>query len=157
MPMSIETLLWMVVAFPLAGALINGLLLGRAPKLAAHVVGSAALLGSFLCAATAFIAFMRAGATPVVAVGFEWIRAGNLAVDVTLMWDRLSAAMTVMVTGVSFLIHVYAGGYMSHEEKTYRFFTYLNLFVFMMLMLVLGNSLPLMFLGWEGVGLCSYL
>lgn len=157
MPMSIQTLLWMVVAFPLAGALVNGLLLGRASKLAAHVTGSLALLGSFLCAATAFVAFLNAGAQPVLAVGFEWIRAGDLAVDVSLMWDRLSAAMTVMVTGVSFLIHVYAGGYMAHEEKTYRFFTYLNLFVFMMLMLVLGNSLPIMFLGWEGVGLCSYL
>jgi NADH-quinone oxidoreductase subunit L len=88
---------------------------------------------------------------------YQWMSAGSLSVDVRFVLDHLSIIMTLVITGVGFLIHVYSAGYMSHDPSFARYFTYLNLFCFSMLILVLGDSLPLMFVGWEGVGLCSYL
>jgi NADH-quinone oxidoreductase subunit L len=90
-------------------------------------------------------------------LGFEWIEAGGFRVPLSLLLDPLSAVMILVVTGVGSLIHVYSLGYMAHDEEKVRYFSYLNLFTFFMLLLVLGGSLPLMFVGWEGVGLCSYL
>jgi NADH-quinone oxidoreductase subunit L len=90
-------------------------------------------------------------------LGFEWIEAGGFRVPLNLLLDPLSSVMILVVTGVGFLIHVYSLGYMAHDEDRVRYFSYLNLFTFFMLLLVLGGSLPLMFVGWEGVGLCSYL
>jgi NADH-quinone oxidoreductase subunit L len=90
-------------------------------------------------------------------LGFEWIEAGGLSVPVNLLLDPLSAVMILVVTGVGSLIHVYSLGYMAHDEDQVRYFSYLNLFTFFMLVLVLAGNLPLMFVGWEGVGLCSYL
>jgi NADH-quinone oxidoreductase subunit L len=90
-------------------------------------------------------------------LGFEWIEAGGFRVPLNLLLDPLSSVMILVVTGVGFLIHVYSLGYMAHDEDSVRYFSYLNLFTFFMLLLVLGGSLPLMFVGWEGVGLCSYL
>ena len=88
---------------------------------------------------------------------YNWVSVGNLKIDFILKWDPLSSVMVLMVTGVSFLIHVYATGYM-HEDKSFsRFFAYMNLFTFFMLVLVLSSSIVMMFVGWEGVGLCSYL
>jgi NADH-quinone oxidoreductase subunit L len=87
----------------------------------------------------------------------DWIRAGDLHVPMSLLIDGLSLVMMLVVTGVGFLIHVYSLGYMAHDEDRVRYFSYLNLFTFFMLLLVMGGSLPLMFVGWEGVGLCSYL
>ena len=88
---------------------------------------------------------------------FTWIQAGELRAEYALYYDRLTLIMTLTVTVVAFLIHLYSRGYMEHEGGYYRFFTYLNLFLFMMLTLVTAASYPLMFVGWEGVGLCSYL
>jgi NADH-quinone oxidoreductase subunit L len=90
-------------------------------------------------------------------LGFEWLEAGGFRVPLNLLLDPLSSVMILVVTGVGFLIHVYSLGYMAHDEDRVRYFSYLNLFTFFMLLLVLGGSLPLMFVGWEGVGLCSYL
>jgi NADH-quinone oxidoreductase subunit L len=90
-------------------------------------------------------------------LGFEWMEAGGFRIPVNLLVDALSAVMILVVTGVGGLIHVYSLGYMSHDEENVRYFSYLNLFTFFMLLLVLGGNLPLMFVGWEGVGLCSYL
>jgi NADH-quinone oxidoreductase subunit L len=90
-------------------------------------------------------------------LGFEWIEAGGFRVPLSLLLDPLSAVMILVVTGVGSLIHIYSVGYMAHDEEKVRYFSYLNLFTFFMLLLVLGGSLPLMFVGWEGVGLCSYL
>ncbi len=90
-------------------------------------------------------------------LGFEWIEAGSFRVPINLLIDPLSSVMMLVVTGISALIHVYSIGYMAHDEDKVRFFSYLNLFVFFMLLLVMGGSLPLLFVGWEGVGLCSYL
>ncbi len=89
--------------------------------------------------------------------GFEWIEAGGFRVPMSLLLDPLSAVMILVVTGVGSLIHVYSLGYMAHDDERPRYFSYLNLFTFFMLLLVLGGSLPLLFVGWEGVGLCSYL
>jgi NADH-quinone oxidoreductase subunit L len=90
-------------------------------------------------------------------LGFEWIEAGGFRVPLNLLLDPLSAVMILVVTGVGTLIHIYSIGYMAHDEEQVRYFSYLNLFTFFMLLLVLGGNLPLMFVGWEGVGLCSYL
>jgi NADH-quinone oxidoreductase subunit L len=90
-------------------------------------------------------------------LGFEWIEAGGFRVPLSLLLDPLSAVMILVVTGVGSLIHIYSLGYMAHDEERVRYFSYLNLFTFFMLLLVLGGNMPLMFVGWEGVGLCSYL
>ena len=90
-------------------------------------------------------------------LGFEWIAAGSFRVQMNLLVDNLSSVMVLVVTGVGSLIHIYSVGYMSHDPDRVRYFSYLNLFTFFMLLLVLGGNLPLMFVGWEGVGLCSYL
>ncbi len=90
-------------------------------------------------------------------LGFEWIEAGGFRVPLSLLFDPLSAVMIMVVTGVGSLIHIYSLGYMHHDEERVRYFSYLNLFTFFMLLLVLGGNMPLMFVGWEGVGLCSYL
>jgi NADH-quinone oxidoreductase subunit L len=90
-------------------------------------------------------------------LGFEWIEAGGFRVPLSLLLDPLSVVMILVVTGIGSLIHIYSLGYMAHDDERPRFFSYLNLFTFFMLLLVLGGSLPLLFVGWEGVGLCSYL
>jgi len=90
-------------------------------------------------------------------LGFEWMEAGGFSIPFSLLVDPLSCVMMLVVTGVGSLIHIYSLGYMAHDEERVRYFSYLNLFTFFMLLLVLGGNLPLMFVGWEGVGLCSYL
>ncbi|HKZ31797.1 MAG TPA: NADH-quinone oxidoreductase subunit L [Vicinamibacteria bacterium] len=90
-------------------------------------------------------------------LGFEWIAVGSFRVPINLLIDPLSSVMMLVVSGISAVIHVYSVGYMAHDEDKVRFFSYMNLFVFFMLLLVMGGSLPLLFVGWEGVGLCSYL
>jgi NADH-quinone oxidoreductase subunit L len=113
-----------------------------------------------LAFALSVLAFQEMLSSPAKSIGqtlFAWIEVGGLTVPVTLVVDRLSGLYLLIVTGVGFLIHVYSVGYMRGEEGYYRFFAYLNLFIFFMLMLVLGSSFLLMFVGWEGVGLCSYL
>lgn len=150
-------MLWLVILFPLLGAFLNGLILRKAPKPVSHIVGSAALVAAFFCALTVYIPWLAGGGEAQVFKGFDWLEAGGFRAPFQLILDRLSGLMMLIVTGIGSLIHIYAGGYMHEEKTTWRFFSYLNLFVFMMLLLVLGDNLLVMFVGWEGVGLCSYL
>ncbi len=150
-------MIWLMILFPLLGAFINGLVLRKAPKSVSHAVAVGAMLASFACAAVTFAHLMGSGGEAKVIHGFPWISAGGFSAPFNLILDRLSGLMILIVTGIGSLIHIYAGGYMHEEKSTSRFFSYLNLFVFMMLLLVLGDNMLVMFVGWEGVGLCSYL
>ena len=149
---------WMIILFPLLGAFVNGLVLrNRVPKIVSHIIGAGALIAAFVCAALQFASWWGAGGTATVIQGMDWIDAGSFHAPFNFILDRMSAMMMLIVTGIGSLIHIYAGGYMHDEEETWRFFSYLNLFCFMMLLLVFGDNMLVMFIGWEGVGLCSYL
>src|SRR5579884_176060 len=149
--------LWVIPLLPLIGAAINGLF-GRRFKNA--VVNTVALLFTALAfgwALRAVWTLWPGGDTPYVEVLAPWIAAGKFSAPFGFQLDQLSMIMVLVVTGVGFLIHIYSVGYMAHEGGYYRFFAYLNLFMFFMLTLVLANNYLLMFVGWEGVGLASYL
>ncbi len=141
---------------PFLGMLFHASVGARAGRKAVNAVACGVLFGAFALALRAF-ADLGAGVTSVVDPVYRWIDAGGLTVDATLVVDPLSALMCLVVTAVGFLIHVYSTGYMADEPDHARYFAYLNLFTASMLVLVLADSLPLMFVGWEGVGLCSYL
>lgn len=151
------SLLWAVMLLPLIGAFLNGIVLRKAPKTVSHTVGVLFMVSAFICALVLFISFMGEGGVTRIVTAFDWIRAGDFEAPFRYIVDRLSMLMVLIITGIGSLIHIYAGGYMHDEDQTWRFFSYLNLFVFMMLQLVLGDNLLVMFIGWEGVGLCSYL
>jgi NADH-quinone oxidoreductase subunit L len=122
------------------------------------LVGPGVLLLSFLLATFIFMAMRAAGAhEPFIQRYFSWMKVGDLQIDVAFQLDQLSMLMVMIITGIGTLIHIFSVGYMADDPGYPRFFAYLNLFVFFMLVLVLGSSYPLMFVGWEGVGLCSYL
>ena len=151
-------LIWLIPVLPLAGALIN-LILGRKlgdPR--AGWVATIATASSFLVTVLAYFEMLGRPAEERshVATMFSWIRVGSLQVDLAVLADPLSIVMALFVTGISTLIHLYAIGYMHGDTKFSKFFLYLNLFVFSMLLLVLGENLLVTFLGWEGVGACSY-
>ena len=148
--------LWLIPFFPLAGFLVNGIFGRRFSKglVSMVAVGSVAL--SFAWALKCLLALAPLD-TPHVERYFMWIESGSLAIPYELAVDRLTAIMLMVVTGIGSLIHIYATGYMHEEDGFYRFFAYLNLFMFFMLTLVLANNYLLLFVGWEGVGLCSYL
>jgi NADH-quinone oxidoreductase subunit L len=148
--------LWLIPAFPLAGFLINGLLGRRLPKSIINLAAVGSVLLSFLWVLKTLNALMPLDA-PYAENYFTWISSGALTIPYELAVDRLTAVMLLVVTGIGSLIHIYATGYMAHEDGYYRFFAYLNLFMFFMLTLVLGNNYLLLFVGWEGVGLCSFL
>ena len=152
--MEVNYYLWLIPTLPLLGAAWNGLTGKGASerRIAAVALGSVAL--SFLVAVRAV---WMLGPLPVLESHFPWIAAASFSAGFDFQLDPLSAVMTLVVTGVGLLIHIYAVGYMSHEGGYYRFFAYLNLFLFFMLILVLGGNYLLLFAGWEGVGLCSYL
>ncbi len=151
---------WLIPLFPLIGFLINGLL-GKKIKNETIIgtIGSVAVFASFITAVMIFMNLigLPANERSVNVKIFSWISAGNFNADIAFLIDPLSCLMMLVVTGISTVIHIYSIGYMHGEEGFYRFFAYLNLFVFSMLLLVSGNNLLLMFVGWEGVGLCSYL
>ncbi len=148
-----NNLLWLIPVLPLAGFLVNGLL--KLPKTAAAAIGCAGPIASFVLSVMAFNEVHHAGR--VSQTVFSWITTGALNVPFGLTVDPLSAVMILVVTGVGSLIHLYSISYMHDDEGFSRFFAYLNLFMFSMLLLVLGDSILLMFVGWEGVGVCSYL
>ncbi len=152
--------LWIIPLLPLLGAAINGLLGAKwsKPVINSVALGSTGL--SFACALEAvreFLDYFAQNHQPYVKQFFDWIVAGNFRAGFDLQLDQLTVVMLLVVTGVGFLIHIYSTGYMAHEEGYYRFFSYLNLFMFFMLILVLAANYVLLFVGWEGVGLCSYL
>jgi NADH-quinone oxidoreductase subunit L len=151
--------LWIILALPLAGAAINGLCGKRWPKSAVNSVAIGSVSLAFLAAAETVREFshLAAAQIPYVKSYFTWIVAGPFRVDFALQVDQLTVVMLLTVSFVGMLIHIYSTGYMAHEGGYYRFFSYLNLFMFFMLTLVLAANLIVMFVGWEGVGLCSYL
>ena len=148
--------LWLIPFFPLAGFLLNGLLGKRMPKSFVNAVAIGSVALSFLWVLKCLGALM-----PLEEIHresyFNWIASGSLTIPYELAIDRLTAVMLLVVTGIGSLIHIYAAGYMAEEDGYYRFFAYLNLFMFFMLTLVLGNNFLILFVGCEGVGLCSYL
>ncbi len=148
--------LWLIPFCPLIGFLLNGLLGKRFPKQLVNILAVGSVAASF-----GLVLFSLSKIYPVDSAvtehGFTWIQSGMLKIGFDLTVDRLTAVMLLVVTGVGLLIHTYSIGYMEHEEGYARFFAYLNLFMFFMLLLVLASNLLLLFVGWEGVGLCSYL
>jgi NADH-quinone oxidoreductase subunit L len=167
--MNFLDLIWLIPLFPAIGFVINGLIGKRIPKTAVGVIAAGAVLLSFIFSAGAVYQLLQldpAQRSHTVKL-YEWINAGavhtsegplaNFSIDWSFQIDPLSSVMILVVTGIGFLIHVYSTGYMHEEDGFYRFFAYLNLFMFSMLTLVLGSNYLMMFIGWEGVGLCSYL
>jgi len=150
--------LWIILALPLLGAGINGLFGKNWPKAAVNSVGIGSVSLSFLSVLEVLREFLQTDMSHAwFQRYFNWISVGRFSVDFALSVDQLTIVMLLVVTFVSMLVHIYSAGYMAHEGGYYRFFSYLNLFVFFMLTLVLAANLILMFVGWEGVGLCSYL
>ena len=150
---------WLICAFPLAGFVVLVAAGRRLGEPRAGWLATAAMAASFVCSVAVFASLM--GRDPAdrrfVLTIFEWVPAGDFSVDAGLLIDPLSVTMALFVTGVGALIHLYAIGYMHGDRDFSKFFIYLNLFAFSMLVLVLGDNLALTFLGWEGVGVCSYL
>ena len=157
--MNVPLYLSLIPLLPLCGFVVNGLLGKRLPKALVTTIALAmplAALGVVVRAALVF--FSAGGVRPFVeSCPFPWIGVAGLQVDVSFVLDPLSLVMLLVVTGVGFLIHLYSVGYMEHEEGYARYFAYLNLFLFFMTVLVLAGNALLMFVGWEGVGLASYL
>ena len=167
--MNFLDLIWLIPLFPAAGFVINGLFGKRMSKTMVGVIACGLVFISFIFSAGAVYQLLQldsAHRSHTVRL-YEWINAGpahtsegplaNFRVDWGFLLDPLSSVMILVVTGIGFLIHIYSTGYMHEEDGYYRFFAYLNLFMFSMLTLVLGNNYVMMFVGWEGVGLCSYL
>ncbi len=151
-----ELLVLLIPLFPLLAVLANGLYGGRYSHELAGRLAFGAVGLSFLCSLGVFVSIL-ANPEPREVIAYSWIFGGNLSINLAFLIDPLSTIMLLVVTGVGFLIHVYSVGYMHGEEGFTRFFTYMNLFMVSMLLLVMGSNYVVMFIGWEGVGLCSYL
>jgi len=154
--MQMENLVYAIVLLPLIGFVINGLFGKRLPKALVGGLATLVVFAAFLISVSIFIGFPADG-TPVIVKAFEWFTIGGIQVNFGFQIDQLSLMMMMIVTGIGSLIHLYSIGYMSHDKGFYKFFTYLNLFIFSMLLLVMGSNYLILFIGWEGVGLCSYL
>lgn len=152
--MTMQSLLLLMMLAPLVGSIANGLVFRSSEAKRAGTLATLAASVSFLCAV---ILFSQVASGDPVEVSWTWIQIGNLNIDWSFRFDRLTSVMALVISGVGTLIHLYSVGYMSHEKGSYRYFSYLNLFVFLMLVLVSAGNLPALFVGWEGVGLCSYL
>jgi NADH-quinone oxidoreductase subunit L len=153
-------LVWLAVLLPFLGFLANGWLAFTRPRATAAVsaIGVGVLVAAFLVAVAVALSFAGGHHTePHIVSLWSWLPVGDLDVWLAFQVDALSVVMLLVVTGVSMLIHIYSVGYMGADPGYARYFAYLNLFVFFMLVLVLGASFPILFIGWEGVGLCSYL
>ncbi len=150
--------IWLIPLLPLAGALIN-LFFGKRLGGYAGWLASATVGLAFAISVGAFFALIRLPeeGRELTATAYEWITSGSFHVAIEILIDPLSMTMLLVVTGVGFLIHVYSNGYMKDDPRFGRFFAYMNLFVFFMLVLVMADNYLLMYVGWEGVGLCSYL
>lgn len=150
-------LVWLVPLFPLLGFLINGLGRNTLSKTILGFVGCLTVFASFAISLGIFFELNSADTKSFIIPLFDWISAGSVKVPFSFLVDPLSTLMLLIVTGIGFLIHVYSTGYMHNDAGFGKFFSYLNLFIFFMLLLVLGSNYVVMFIGWEGVGLCSYL
>ena len=150
--------LWIILALPLLGSAINGLFGRNWPKSAVNSVAIGSVSLAFVAVCEMVREYLRlAPDQPVLKSYFTWMTAGQFHVNFALQVDQLTIVMLLTVSFVGTLIHIYSTGYMEHEGGYYRFFSYLNLFMFFMLTLVLAANVVVMFVGWEGVGLCSYL
>ncbi|MEO7986412.1 MAG: NADH-quinone oxidoreductase subunit L [Gemmatimonadales bacterium] len=158
--MNFSQWVWLAVALPLGGFLVNGALSLRrsTARGIVSVVGTGVLLGAFAISLGVFVELLRVPPeAPIVVTLWPWLPVRGLQVDLAFQVDQLSAVMLLVVTGVGSVIHLFSIGYMKEDPGYARYFAYLNLFIVFMLVLVLGSSFPVMFIGWEGVGLCSYL
>ena len=151
-----ENLVYAIVLLPLLGFLINGLFGKNLPKIVVGSLATAMVFASFCIAVSIFMNF-DSESQPVIVKAFEWFRINGVQINFGFQIDQLSLMMVMIITGIGSLIHLYSIGYMSHDKGFYKFFTYLNLFIFSMLLLVMGSNYLILFIGWEGVGLCSYL
>ena len=152
-------LVYLVPLLPFIGFLLNGLFRNKLSKSFTGIIGCGVILASFIISVLIFIEVRQEGFTPVIVSYFDFISAGKLSIPFSFQVDQLSCLFLLVITGVGFLIHLYSTSYMHEERNDHyaRYFSYLNLFVFSMLLLVLGGNYVIMFIGWEGVGLCSYL
>src|SRR6201996_7905608 len=148
--------IWLIPLLPLAGFVINGLGRNVLSKGVIGFIGSALVFAAFCISVGAFLQIKSSG-IPIDVKLFDWFGVNSLKISFSFLVDQLSSLMLLIITGVGFLIHLYSIGYMHDDEGYGKFFAYLNLFVFFMLLLVLGSNYLIMFIGWEGVGLCSYL
>ena len=151
--MSIEQLIPLIIAIPLIGGVINGVFGKKLPKVIVGSIATIAVFTSFFLALSVFFQLEEAKTIDL----FTILNLENIQLNASLLVDNLSIWMTMIITGVGALIHLFSMGYMSHDKGYYKFFTYLNLFIFAMLILVLGSNYFMLFFGWEGVGICSYL
>lgn len=154
-------LIWLVPLVPLIGFLINGLGRNLLPKNLAALIACSSVLVSFVISVMIFSDVYQVrqagGDASTNVLLFDWFKAGSVNISMSFLVDPLSSVMLLIVTGIGFLIHIYSVGYMKADDGFNKFFAYLNLFIFFMLLLVLGSNYLVMFIGWEGVGLCSYL
>jgi NADH-quinone oxidoreductase subunit L len=150
-------LVYLVPLLPLIGFLIIGFFGKKLSNNVVGIIGSGAVLAAFVVSLMIFSELNSQALKTVTIDLFNWISVGKLSIPFSFLIDPLSSLFLLIITGIGFLIHLYSVGYMSHDEGFSRFFAYLNLFVFFMLLLVLGSNYLIMFVGWEGVGLCSYL
>ena len=150
-------LVWLVPILPLLGFLLLSLVNKKVSESVASIIGCSTILGSFIITASVFFGFISGDHAGITLTYFDWISAGNMSVSFSFLIDSLSLMMMMIITGIGFLIHVYSSSYMHGDEGFSRYFSYLNLFIFSMLLLVMGSNYVVMFTGWEGVGLCSYL
>jgi NADH-quinone oxidoreductase subunit L len=151
--MAVDKLILILLALPLFGALVNGTIGKKLPNLLVGGIATGVMLLSFVCA---LLVFNQTNDTKIIQL-FTLLSLDDFVINASLQVDALSIWMTLIVTGVGTLIHVFSIGYMSHDKGFYKFFTYLNLFIFAMLLLILGSNYFVLFFGWEGVGICSYL
>jgi NADH-quinone oxidoreductase subunit L len=151
-------LIYLVPLLPLVGCLINGLGRNFLSKSAVGIIGSGVVFISFCLSVLVFLAVSKAGFVTQNIHFFDFIKVGKLSIPFEFQIDQLTSIFLLIISGVGFLIHLYSIGYM-HEETNEgfgRFFSYMNLFVFFMLLLVLGGNYVIMYIGWEGISLCSY-
>jgi len=150
---------WLIPFIPALSTFILAVFGKILPKKYVSFQACLAVFASFVISVISFLGLLNIGHEhyPLLKNFFSWIQAGSFQANLSLQFDPLSAVMAMVVTGVGFLIHVYSVGYMAEDKGYTRYFTYLNLFTFAMLLLVMGSNIILMFVGWEGVGLCSYL
>ncbi len=152
-----NNLLWLIPVLPLLGFLVNGIGNKNIPRSLSGTLATLTVFGSFIISLLLFFKLACDQEAVFQVNYFQWMHAGSFELNFGFLVDRLSIIMLLVITGVGSLIHLYSIGYMHEEEDYARYFSYMNLFVFFMLLLVMGSSYVLMFVGWEGVGLCSYL
>ena len=152
-----QELIWLLPTFPLLGFVALVITAGSLPKRVVALIGAGSVGLSFVVALFIAYEFLLSGEDYFVKQVWAWMSVGNFTPGFSFYLDGLSLVMMLVITGVGFLIHSYATGYMADDPSYSRFFSYMNLFVAAMLMLVLGDNLVVLYLGWEGVGLCSCL